>query len=237
MKSVTFFRSGTEVSSHEILQMEVKRARYMMAMLMEKLGAEGMAELFAPEIAAHESETKQWALRANGRYTQSVAQAHIAAGNGAEFIDWFWSSYAGPDGLAMLRAHPEHLGALSLPDGRVGILEVPGHTTSPALLRLRRLDEWNGIPIELDSGMPHRMMGRVESADGETLGYLLHQFRDTSAGFHAKLEIYWPSSAPAQLIRGHSDHLIVEWNNWFELYVLSRTRKADLMSLALCVNT
>ncbi len=237
MKSVTFFKSGTALSAEDILRMEVKRARYVMTLLMEKLGADGMVELFAREIAEHESNERAWSLQANGRFASSFAEAHIAAGNGAEFVDWFWAGYDGPNSLAMLRAHPEHLGALPLPDGRVGILEVPGHAKSPALLKLRHLDDWQGIPIELDPSMPHRMMGRIESSDGETVGYLLHQFRDTNPGFDARVEIFWPSTAPEELVRGHSDHLIVEWCNWFELYVLTRTQTCDLMPLALAVNT
>ncbi|NHL69276.1 hypothetical protein EIB72_28860 [Burkholderia ambifaria] len=237
VKAVTFFKSGTEVACEDILRMEVKRARSMMASLMEKLGADGMVSLFAKEIAAHESNEKDWSLRANGRFSSSVAEAHVAVGTSAEFVAWFWEGYGGPNSPAMLRAHPEHLGALPLPDGRVGILEVPGHTKSPALLKLRHLDDWSGIPIELAPDMPNRMMGRVETPDGVTVGYLLHQFKDTFPGFDARLEIFWPSTAPEALIHGHSDHLMVEWCNWFELYVLSRTQASDLMPLALSVNT
>ncbi|HEM7800635.1 hypothetical protein DF146_30335 [Burkholderia cenocepacia] len=236
LKSVTFFKAGTEVTGEDILRMEVKRARHMMALLMDKLGADGMVKVFAKEIAAHEANERDWSRRANGRFRSSVAEAHVAAGDGAAFIKWFWDGYRGPNSAAMLRAHPEHLGALSLPGERVGILEVPGHTQFPALLKFRHLDDWSGVPIELAPDMPHRMMGRIESIDGETVGYLLHQFRDTSPGFDARLEIFWPSTAPDDLIRGHADHLMVEWYNWFELYALTRTQPDDLMPLAFSVN-
>ncbi|WP_269505925.1 hypothetical protein [Burkholderia sp. IMCC1007] len=236
MKSVTFFKSGTEVAGEHILRMEVQRARHVMALLMEKLGAEGMVRLFAKEIAEHESNERDWALTANGHFRSSAVEAHVAVGDGAAFVKWFWEGYGGPNSPAMLRAHPEHLGALPFSDGRVGILEVPGHTKSPALLRLRHLENWSGIPIELARDMPHRMMGRIESPDGETVGYLLHQFRDTSPGFDARLEIYWPSTAPDELVRGHADHLMVEWYNWFQLYAVTRTQPDDLMPLALSVS-
>ncbi|WP_249212197.1 hypothetical protein [Burkholderia cenocepacia] len=166
MKSVTFFKAGTEVTGEDILRMEVKRARHMMALLMDKLGADGMVKVFANEIAAHEANERDWSRRANGRFRSSVAEAHVAAGDGAAFIKWFWDGYRGPNSAAMLRAHPEHLGALSLPGERVGILEVPGHTQFPALLKFRHLDDWSGVPIELAPDMPHRMMGRIESIDG-----------------------------------------------------------------------
>ncbi len=105
--------------------------------------------------------------------------------------------------------------------------------------QFRHLEDWNGVPIPLDPDMPHRMMGRIETHDGETIGYLLHQFRDTSPGFDVTLAIFWPASAPDSLVSGHSDHLMVEFNNWFELYVQSRNMPSDLdlMPLALSVNT
>jgi len=236
MKSVTFFKSDTEVADEDIRGIELQRARHIMALLMEKLGADGMVNLFAKEIAEHESNELDWSQRANGRFSSSVAEAHVAAGNSAEFVKWYWDGYTGPNSAAMLRAHPEHLGIVPLSNGRLGILEVPGHTKFPVLFKLRNLDNWDGVPIELAPDMPHRMMGRLESPDGQTVGYLLHQFRDTSPGFDARLEIFWPSTAPDDLVRGHSAHLMVEFHNWFELYVRTRTQADDLMPLALSVN-
>ncbi|MGS0891193.1 hypothetical protein ACVBGC_01335 [Burkholderia stagnalis] len=236
MASVTFFKSGTKVPDEVIRKNELKRARHVMALLLEKLGTDGMSRLFSSEITANDTLEKEWMSKSGGRFTPSVAEAHVAEGTGAEFIKWYWDEYSGANGLAMLRAHPEHLGASTLPDGRIGILEVPGHTKLPFLLILNQLSEWKDIPIDLDPNMPHRMMGRVETLDGTPVGYLLHEFRDTNPGFDVKLAIYWPAGAPEQLVHGHSDHLMIEFGNWFELYVNSRKSSTDLMSLALSVN-
>jgi hypothetical protein len=236
MQRVTFFKDGEPVSSETLLKMEVRRARHMMAMLARKLDAEAMAKLFANEIAANGMRQLEW--RREGKFAQSVAFAHVAEGSAAEFLQWYATGYLRANTAAMLRSHPEHLGVLLLADGRIGVLEVPGHSSEhgPELLRARRLEDWTGVPIPLQPDMPYRLMARSETEDGQTLGYLLHEYRDTNPGFDARLAIYWPADAPEAIVTGHADHLMVEFANWFEMYLQTRTQPADLMPVALSVN-
>jgi hypothetical protein len=173
----------------------------------------------------------------DGAVAESLAHAPVAEGSAAEFIEWVVTGYLHANTAAMLRAHPEHLGVLRLPDGRVGILEVTGHADQPEFLRSRRLEDWTGVPIPLEPDMPHRMMLRSESGDGEVLGYVLHQFRDTDPGFDARLAVYWPAGAPETMVKGHADHLMVEFSNWFQMYLQTRKQPVDLMPDALTVNT
>ncbi|MGW1424575.1 hypothetical protein ACWAT4_31130 [Bradyrhizobium manausense] len=128
---------------------------------------------------------------------------------------------------------------LLLPDQRVGVLEVTGHSDEhgPELLRAKRLEDWTGVPIPLQPDMPYRLMARSESEDGQVVGYLLHEYRDTNPGFDARLAIYWPAGAPEGMVKGHVDHLMVEFANWFEMYLETRKQPPDLMPLALTVNT
>jgi hypothetical protein len=234
MQGVTFFKDGQPVSSEVLLKMEVRRARHMMALLARKLDADAMARLFADEIAASAAKQLEWGR--NGKFAESVAHAHVAEGSAAEFLDWYVTGYMRANTAAMLRAHPEHLGVLLLPDGRIGVLEVTGHSHGPELLHARRLEDWAGVPIALHPDMPYRLMARSESADGRVVGYLLHEYRDTNPGFDARLAIYWPAGAPEALVKGHVDHLMVEFNNWFQMYLQTRKQPADLMPVALTAN-
>lgn len=233
METVKFTQDGAVVSGDVLLTTEAARARHMMALLMRKLGPQGMAELFADEIAAHADDEKGWHSRSNGKFAESVAFAEVGEGSAREFIDWFVTGYTGPNAPAMQRAHPDHLGGIPLADGRICILEVPGHSGRPGSLRLRVLMDWSGVPIPLDPDMPHRIMGQMETAEGEVIGYLLHQFCDTVPGFRARLAVYWPAAAPGELVEGHSRHLMVEFNNWFRMYLHTRSQKLDLMPAAL----
>ena len=234
MQGVTFFSDGRTVSREAILRMEVRRARHMMALLSRKLDAGAMAKLFADEIAASAAQQLEW--RRGGEFAVSAAGAHVAEGSAAEFLQWYVEGYLGPNQPAMLRAHPEHLGVLLLPEGRVGVLEVTGHSHGPELLRGKRLEEFSGLPIPLDPDMPFRMGLISESEDGEVLGYVLHQYRDTNPGFDAHLAVYWPAGAPEEMVKGHADHLMVEFSNWFEMYLQTRKQPAQLMPVAMGVN-
>jgi hypothetical protein len=237
MDAVTFSIGGKAVAQEELLVLEVRRARRMMALLMRKLGSEGMADLFASEIAETANREQAWHKNSRARVAPSIANAHVREGNAVEFVQWFLAGYMGPNAPAMMRAHPEHLGALQLPDGRVGILEVPGHMDIPGLLYLRRLEIWpQDTSIELDPSMPVRIMGVLEAQDETVHGYLLHQFRDTSPGFDAKLAVYWPAAAPEAMVSGHADHLALEFNNWLQAYLVTRKQPADLMPISLSVN-
>ncbi|MGY4238354.1 hypothetical protein ACVIIW_007301 [Bradyrhizobium sp. USDA 4449] len=235
MQRVIFFNRGEPLSRETVLKMEVRRARQMMALLARKLDAAKMKELFRNEVATSESQLIAWSEGVG--FAESVALAHIEEGSGAEFIEWYLTGYLQANTPAMLRAHPEHLGVLLIPDGRVGVLEVTGHCHGPELLHLKPLQDWSESPVPLQPDMPHRLMARIESQAGQVLGYLLHEFRDTNPGFDARLAIHWPAGAPAEMVKGHIDHLTVEFSNWFEMYLETRKQPADLMPVALNVNT
>jgi hypothetical protein len=237
MQGVTFFKDGKPVSSETLLKMEVRRARSMMAMLARKLDAEAMAKLFAEDLAANAGRHLAW--RREGKFAESIAHAHVAEGNAAEFLQWYATGYLQSNTAAMLRAHPEHLGVMLFPDGRVGVLEVTGHFDGhgPELLRAKRLEDWTGVPIPLQPDMPYRLMARSESEDGQLIGYLLHEYRDTNPGFDARLAIYWSAGAPEEMVEGHADHLMVEFSNWYQMYLQTRKQPDDLMPVALTVNT
>ena len=238
MQTVTFYKDGKAVEADEILRMEVRRSRHMMSLLFRKLGTDGMEKLFASEVEQADRLEHAWSERSGHGFRASVATASVSVGSGGEFVQWFTAGYMGPNAPAMLRAHPEHLGATLCPDGRVGVFEVPGHMALPAMLYLRRLEEWpTDVPIELDPDMPIRMMGRGEAANGRVHGYLLHQFRDTSPGFEAKLAIHWRDGSPDELVNGHADHLMLEFNNWLQAYAQTRTRPTELLPTMLSVNT
>ena len=230
---VKFLKDGVEVDSVALLKIEAARARYMMSLLMRKLGPKGMSEIFADEIAAHAADEMKWHKQSNGKLAGSVAHADVAEGSAQDFIDWFWAGYGGPNVPAMLRSHPEHLGGIPQPDGRLVVFEVPGHSRNPAHLYLRPTKDWSGVPVPLDPQMPHRIMARLESREGELIGAILHEFAEKSPGFKARFSVHWPAATPNELLRGHIDHLMIEWNNWIRMYLQTRSQNVDLMPIAL----
>jgi len=60
--------------------------------------------------------------------------------------------------------------------------------------------------------------------------------RTVLPGFDAHLAVYWPAGAPEEMVKGHADHLMVEFSNWFEMYLQTRKQPAQLMPVAMGVN-
>jgi hypothetical protein len=87
MQAVTFFKDGEPVSAEALLKMEVRRARQMMVVLARKLDAEAMVKLFADEIAAGAAQQLAW--RREGKFAESLANAHVDEGSAAEFLQWY----------------------------------------------------------------------------------------------------------------------------------------------------
>ena len=237
MQKFAFQSNGQAVPQDTILRMEVRRARHMMSLLMDKLGPEGMAKLFAKELEESNAEKETWAAASGGEWVESRATALVSEGSSAEFLDWVRTGYSGANGMAMQRAHPDHLGKLVLEGGAIGIVEVAGHTAKPSLLRLEVLPDDAELPVPMDPAFPHRWLGRGVSANGQTFAYMEHQLRDTDSGFEARFIVWWGAAAPQALVSGHVDHLTVEWSNWIQMYLETRRQPADLMPLALTVNT
>jgi len=241
MRMIKFFKNGKEFSNEEILKIELIRSRKIMSLIMEKIGAEGIVEIFKKEIDENKKKNLQWSDGCSHKdYIASKTEASITGGGtGAEFIDWYWHQYvSGVNSLAMLRAHPEHVGIIPIEGGLVGILEVPGHTNNPHLLPFRKLttEEWKNISIPLTPDYPDKMLGSI-ILENKEVAYLVHEFKNTEKGFDVKLAIYWPNKAPTELIKGHSDHLAVEFNNWFQLYLLSKDKRdTNLLPLILHAN-
>ncbi|MDR6861417.1 hypothetical protein [Variovorax guangxiensis] len=237
MQKFVFQKNGETVSQDTIRRMEVRRARHMMSLLMDKLGAEGMAKLFAKELEESDAKKEAWAAASKGEWVESRATALVSEGNSAEFLNWVRTGYSGANGMAMQRAHPEHLGKLALEGGVIGILEIAGHTAMPSLLRLEVLPDDAELPVPMDPAFPHRWLGRGVCRNGQTFAYMAHQLRDTPSGFEARFIVWWGAAAPQDLVSGHVDHLMVEWANWLQMYLETRKQPADLMPIALTVNT
>jgi hypothetical protein len=237
MQKFVFQKNGETVSQDTIRRMEVRRARHMMSLLMDKLGTEGMAKLFAKELEESDAKKEAWAAASKGEWVESRATALVSEGNSAEFLDWVRTGYSGANGMAMQRAHPDHLGKLMLEGGVIGILEIAGHTAMPSLLRLEVLPDDAELPVPMDPEFPHRWLGRGVCRNGQTFAYMAHQLRDRPSGFEARFIVWWGAAAPQALVSGHVDHLMVEWANWLQMYLETRKQPADLMPLALTVNT
>ena len=212
---------GIEVTELDLLKYEVSRARVAASLLYEKIGAQGIASLLKSEIADMQRIEHEWLKQSAGEWTGSITEIHVNEGSAEGFLKWFQGRVASDDRAVMFNAHPEHYAMARVPDGRVSILETIGGWKVPGLLYARFTQNERDAAEAPDPALPVRLVGRLESQDGELQARVLHQFGDTSYGFRARLGIYWPAKAEPAMIRGHQWHLACEFMNWTRMYVES----------------
>jgi hypothetical protein len=212
---------GVEISELELLRYEVKRARIAAFLLYEKIGAQNLPALLKNEIEAMAQIEQDWLERSDGEWTGSVTEIRVKAGNAAGFLRWFQDRTGSDDRAMLFNAHPEHYAVVRAPNGRVSILETTGGWKLPSLFYARFTQNERDAVEALDPNLPFRLIGHLESEDGVGHGRVLHQFGNTSYGFHARLGIYWPAKADRDMVKGHQWHLACEFVNWARMYAES----------------
>jgi len=210
---------GIEISELDLLRYEVKRARIAALLLYEKIGAENVPELLKSEIATMAQIEHEWIQRSAGKLTGSITEIRVNGGSAAGFLKWFQDRVSLDDRTMMFDGHPEHYAVVRAPDGRTSILETIGGWKLPGLIYARFTQDERDAAEAPDPALPIRMIGHLESEDGEALGRVFHQFGDTSYGFRARLGIYWPAKAEPDMVAGHRWHLAVEFVNWTRMYI------------------
>jgi hypothetical protein len=112
----------------------------------------------------------------------------------------------------MLAAQPEHFVVTGNADATSDVVENIGPHVCSFKIHFTGEDSAAG---DLLPDYPIRMVGHAKLADGTVTMHVLHQFRDTAAGFDAHLTIFFPEACPeAEVIEQHRQHLAVEFNNW-----------------------
>lgn len=209
---------GVKVGEADLLRYEVARARAAHWLVFEKIGPARMAELLKDEIAEIERFHEEWVERSAGQWVGSVTEIHVEGGSAAGFLQWFQARMAADDTKTMAYAHPEHYAVFNAPDHRVAILETSGNWRGPSLVYARfNQNELDAVEA-VDPQLPVRMIGVLETEDGEPRGRVLHQFADTASGFRGRLGIYWPAEADPDMVKGHQWHLALEFTNWTRMY-------------------
>jgi hypothetical protein len=215
---------GVEISEVDLLRYEVKRARIAASLLYEKIGAQNVAMLLNSEIGAMQQIEHDWLKRSAGEWIGSITEIRVKGGSAGGFLKWFQERVTADDRQMMFDAHPEHYAVVRAPDGRVSILETIGGWKLPGLIYARFTQDERDAAEAPDPALPVRLIGHLESEDGEALVRVLHQFGDIPYGFRARLGIYWPAVAEPDMIKGHQWHLACEFVNWTRMYVESRSK-------------
>ena len=200
-------------------KLELKQARRALAVVKNVIGPEQMLDLLSDRLDEGNAFWRKVLQSSDGELVPAIAEFRVKGLSAMEFSQWFKNALSISDKL--IAANPEHyriywavspsenpdgFGTMSVTEALGGVLtKFNIHFGGPELAYL-----------PLDPDFPQKVLGSLRLEDGSEIGRLMHQFRDCEGGMIAKFCILLPKGVPERVVTEHSEHLIVEWANWFE---------------------
>ena len=187
-----------------------------MILLRNILGQDGILELLKDEIDLADEYWAKMVHDSNGRWKPSRIQMSFRGINSHEFLDWFLPKGPKDDPSPQkIAAHPEHWMLRGTPEGLL-TCETLGDKVSRFWLKL---DTEKSDFVFDEAGFPKKMTGKGYTKSGVHMLEAYHQFRDheDGKGFDADLAVYFPEACGDDVVLTHSEHLLVEFRNWYDL--------------------
>ncbi|WP_201791267.1 hypothetical protein [Aeromicrobium sp. PE09-221] len=150
----------------------------------------------------------------SGRRRHCVTELLVPGGSAEQFVTWFEEITFSNNREQMERACPDHF-VLRISNGRQEVLETNGGSPFAAKFSIDYAD-LSSLTTPADPTFTHRLDGVALARNGQPIGGVRHQFRDTPEGVHARLMVEFPLPTPGAIVRGHRWHLACEFSNWFE---------------------
>lgn len=196
---------------------EAAFARRAMILLRRLLGSSKLTELLQDEIAASNNYWREISEKSKGNWRPSRVRMSVRGITTEDFIAWFLpppdEKEVDPEKLA---AHPEHWVLTNDEESkRLYVLETLGNRVSEFWLALD-ITAPNFVESEADLNI--KMPGRGFTKDGVHVIESYHQFKthEDKQGLDADLAVYFPAACDDSLIETHTQHLLVEFSNWFQ---------------------
>lgn len=231
---ITVIINEQTVQRNEILALEKNRSRVageklgldfthenlaqMRQALLERkleLGHKGIQSCCQKDITISSYLFKALSVLSRGKLKTSEIEIKVKGISAKDFIEWFEEKNKLGDEKALLAAHPEHYIIVSK-DNSQWVYETTGGSpfVSEFVINFNQNDN---LFEDMLPNYSYQISGKVLNQSGKTMGAALHQFKETTDGFHGLLTIYFPFLVPKQIIEGHKYHLAIEFSNWVEL--------------------
>lgn len=213
---------GTAVSHEQLMELEIQRSRENLRLIREKLGFDGMCNLFEKEILEEAQRFKELAASFDGTYRPAIVEMEVEGVTAEEYLEWFFKHASEQDGMYLLHNSPDHLSTKCENGGASQTaLESMFCFTKPMLGQLRIPDP-QGMVQEKEYDIVS--FGGIYNPLDDTPLHMrtFHQFQNTDTGVKVKLCIHMPASASDEIVRGQQLHLALEWQNWFEMLISER---------------
>ncbi|KAJ5919479.1 hypothetical protein N7454_009314 [Penicillium verhagenii] len=199
---------------------EAAFARRSVMLLRRLLGEERLTELLRDEITASDAFWKKTAAASNGKWRASRIHVSPRGLSVKDFHSWF-AGEGSPD-PEKIASHPEHWVIYTVPGSTdMSVLETLGDKVT--LFNMILVDEAPDF-VDQVADYPIKMKFRGFTEGNTHMAEVYHQLKEheDGQGFDADLAVYFPAAVEDDLIETHRQHLLVEFNNWFQQAYLAK---------------
>lgn len=132
------------------------------------------------------------------------------------------------------KIHPEHFVFAGIHGGQE-VMEMVGQYGEPTYQKLF-IHPGAEKPTPLDDDTKMTMVGDGVLMSDQTVDmkmYGMHQFKMKKGGLRIKLGVFFPETAPEEMILGHQEHLAVEFYNSLTFAYQTKSFKGKILNTIL----
>lgn len=224
------------ISLDKLLELPFAKAKEALIETKLALGKEGILKLY--EAKLQESDAMWRSIVANtvkGRNLQpSYVDVEVEGLTLGDFLAFNQSLNKMMDPALPFKIHPEHFVFAGVHGGQE-VMEMVGQYGEPTYQKLFIHPDAEK-PVALDPDTKMAMVGDGVLMSDQTLDmkmYGMHQFKMRSGGLGIKLGVFFPDTAPKEMILGHQEHLAVEFYNSLTFAYQMKSFKGKLLNTIL----
>ena len=208
--------NGKSISLDEALALEFADAKRSLIQTKLSLGPQRILKLYKEPLAQTDALWHQVSANAEkGRNMQPcIVEMDVDGVTVGDFVAYNRYLNTSGDTTAPLAIHPEHF-VFEAKDGGQVVMENVGTYKEPTFQFLKMNPQAKrAIPEDVDTTITLATdTGLLMSDETDMKMMGMHQLKAKKGGMRVKLGIFFPESAPAEMVEGHKEHLAVEFTN------------------------
>ena len=231
-----FTYRGQPISSEDLLALPFESAKEALIETKLTLGKDSLLKLYESKLA--ESDEMWRSIVANTVKGRNLQPAYVEVDADGltlgDFLAFNQSLNKMTDPALPFKIHPEHFVFAGIHGGQE-VMEMVGQYGEPTYQKLF-IHPGAEKPTPLDDDTKMAMVGDGVLMSDQTVDmkmYGMHQFKMKKGGLRIKLGVFFPETAPEEMILGHQEHLAVEFYNSLTFACQAKSFKGKILNTIL----
>ncbi len=215
-KRIPILLEGEWLSSEAVDKLDLKKAKKALGQTKENIGRSNLRRLYEKELKSSDEEWKK--IAENSTAKKNLKPVYVDAEiKGISLHQFVISNHeiAKINNLKLpSEIHPEHyssemgVGGTRISMERIGLQENPAWIFSEVAK-----DGYYPVKPDADTELSMVWYNKLMSDKSDMKVVGMHQFKQTEDGMKAKLGMFFPEAAPAEMLAEEQWHMIIEFNN------------------------